>query len=104
MSLMSRLSEIMPKKSESLFAGKLRIKQYPIRHSADAFLGWLGDDLPKTREEVHASLWVFGEMLCGDMEKQVNHSMKLVEDVISKHVNPIYVIKKEKNETSITSY
>jgi hypothetical protein len=82
---MKRLAAIMPKKPEPPKDGKLamRIEMNPIRQSAEAFASWIDDDLPTNIEEIIAMLWVFGERLNGEMERRLNHVMKLQEDLLA---------------------
>ena len=85
--LMKRLAEIMPKKPEKPWKpwdGKsmMHIDLHPIRQSADAFTAWMNDDLPANREELHAMLWVFGEILYGEMERMLNVSNRLQSDLL----------------------
>ena len=80
--LMKRLAEIMPKKPEKPWEpwdGKsmMHIDLHPIRISADAFASWINDELPANDEELRAMLWVFGEILDGEMERQMNTLMRL---------------------------
>lgn len=83
--LLQRLKEIMPKKPEKPWNGKslMQFEHHPIRQSADAFTGWIGKDMPKTTEELNAVLWVFGEILSGDMEQRYNYAMKGWTDAIN---------------------
>jgi hypothetical protein len=82
--LMKRLAEIMPKKPVPPQDDKLmmRIEMHPIRQSAESFLSWLGDDLPADRNEMLATLWVFGEILNGEMERMLNVSNRLQSDLL----------------------
>jgi hypothetical protein len=77
--LMKRLAEIMPKKPETWnsVSSVMRVEMHPIRQSAESFLSWLGDDLPADRNEMLATLWVFGEILNGEMERILNESNRL---------------------------
>jgi hypothetical protein len=71
---MKRLAEIMPKKPEQPWDGKttMHIEMHFIRMSADAFASWINDELPANDEELRAMLWVFGEILNGEMERMLN--------------------------------
>ena len=82
--LMKRLAEIMPKKPEPPWDGKsmMHIDLHPIRMSADAFASWINDELPANDEELRAMLWVFGEILNGEMERMLNESNRLRGDLL----------------------
>lgn len=82
--LMKRLVEIMPKKPEQPWDGKslMHIEMHPIRQAADSFASWMNDDLPANKEELHAMLWVFGEILNGHMERILNDSRRLQDDLL----------------------
>ena len=62
----------------------MHIDLHPIRMSADAFASWINDELPANDEELRAMLWMFGEILNGEMERMLNSSnqlhMRLAED------------------------
>ena len=83
--LMKRLAEIMPKKPETWnsVSSVMRVEMHPIRQSAESFLSWLGDDLPADRNEMLATLWVFGEILNGEMERMLNVSNRLQSDLLN---------------------
>jgi hypothetical protein len=83
--LMKRLAEIMPKKPEPPQDEKLmmRIEMHPIRQSAESFTHWLDDQLPANKEEMTALLCVFGEILNGEMERMLNVSNRLREDLLA---------------------
>ena len=83
--LMKRLAEIMPKKPEPPQDEKLmmRIEMHPIRQSAESFTHWLDDQLPANKEEMTALLCVFGEILNGKMERMLNVSNRLREDLLA---------------------
>ena len=83
--LMKRLAEIMPKKPEppTNKLSMMNIETHPIRMAADSFSSWLGDDLPADREELRATLWVFGEILNGEMERMLNSSMRRTSDLLA---------------------
>jgi hypothetical protein len=74
--LMKRLEEIMPKKLKGdnwdAEPRMMTFQVHPIRHAADSFVSWMGDELPVNREELRAMLWVFGEILNGEMERMLN--------------------------------
>jgi|GEM_PF-6993295 hypothetical protein len=93
--LMKRLVEIMPKKPEQPWDGKslMHIEMHPIRQAADSFASWMNDDLPANKEELHAMLWVFGEILNGQMERMLNEKNRLMGDIISTHPFPGVVVK-----------
>jgi len=83
--LMKRLAEIMPKKPEPKWEPNklmLPIDYQPIRQSAEAFASWMGDELPANDEELRAMLWVFGEILNGQMERMLNDSHDRVMDLL----------------------
>lgn len=113
--LLQRLKEIMPKKPKKPWDGKslMQFEHHPIRQSADAFTGWIGKDMPKTTEELNAVLWVFGEILSGDMEKRYNYAMKGWTDAINLIPGPAWVFPadsvmpgmvKEANASDNSSY
>ena len=83
--LMKRLAEIMPKKPEPIVneLGMSRFEMRPIRQTAESFASWMHDDLPANREELWAMLWVFGEMLNGEMERMLNVSNRLQSDLLA---------------------
>ncbi len=86
--LMKKLGKIMPPKivhTQNLADNpmRMRIELHPIRQSADAFTNWLDDELPTNRDEVQALLWTFGEILCGQMEEQLNHAMRAHVDLLA---------------------
>jgi hypothetical protein len=93
--LMKRLAEIMPKKPVPPQNDKLmmRIEMHPIRQAADSFASWMNDDLPANKEELHAMLWVFGEILNGHMERMLNEKNRLMDDTMSTHPFPGVVVK-----------
>lgn len=92
-SLMQRLAEMMPKKATAMGTrpavgygsgtGVTPFEIHPIRMSADSFTHWLNGDLPKDESEMRAILWVFGEIICGDMEKRLNYTMKLQGELLN---------------------
>jgi len=85
--LMKRLAEIMPKEAADRAISSprsMRIEIHPIRQSAESFTHWLNDDLPANREELISMLWVFGEILYGDMERMLNESMRRQNDLPKK--------------------
>ena len=84
--LMKRLAEIMPKKPEPKWEPNklmLSIDYQPIRVAAESFASWMGDELPANREELRAMLWVFGEILNGEMERMLNVSNRLQSDLLA---------------------
>lgn len=83
--LMKRLAEIMPKKPEPPQWDSLpmRIELHSIRMAADSFASWINDDLPANSEELRAMLWVFGEILNGEMERMLNDSMRRQNDLLN---------------------
>ena len=96
--LMSKLEKLMPKKPEPTWTpgdGMFRIQCEPIRYHAEAFVHYLDKDLPVDGKELRDVLWVFGELLCGDMEKMVNVYMRHAEDLIALQTNPIYIVKEK---------
>ena len=58
------------------------IDLHPIRMSADAFASWINDELPANDEELRAMLWTFGEILNGEMERQMNSSHQRHMDLL----------------------
>ena len=95
--LMKRLAEIMPKEAIdpalTLNSMKsLRIHHRPIRQSAEAFASWMGDELPANYEELRAMLWVFGEILNGEMERMLNESNRLHGDLLRTMTIPTTVL------------
>lgn len=94
--LMARLKEIMPKKPEQPWDGKslMHIELHPIRQAADSFTHWLDGQMPDSDEEMRAMLWVFGEILNGEMERQLNGMMERVDELVgllptpAMHLNP----------------
>ena len=97
--LMLKLEKVMPKKPESTWktGGRMlyRVSYEPIRYSAESFVHYLDKDLPIDGKELRDVLWVFGELLCGDMEKMVNVYMRHAEDLIALQTNPIYIVKEK---------
>ncbi len=86
--LMKKLGKIMPPKiahTPYLADNSMRmsVEYHPIRQSAKAFTHWLDDELPTNRDEVQALLWTFGEILCGQMESQLNHAMRAQVDLLA---------------------
>ena len=106
--LMKRLAEIMPKKPEPKWdeLGIMRFEMHPIRQSAEAFASWMGDELPANDEELRAMLWVFGEILNGEMESMLNESNRLRDELLATlpikpqmiHLSEIGVVTKEQAE------
>ena len=82
--LMKRLAEIMPKKPETpkKATQMMHIEMHPIRQSAEAFAHWIGNELPANDEELRAMLWVFGEILNGEMERMLNYSNQRNVDLL----------------------
>ena len=82
--LMKRLAEIMPKKPERPKKANemMHFEMRPIRMAADSFTAWMGDELPANREELRAMLWVFGEILNGEMERMLNSSHQRHMDLL----------------------
>jgi len=83
--LMKRLAEIMPKRAADRATDAkfgMRVELHPIRMSADAFASWINDELPANDEELRAMLWVFGEILNGEMERMLNVSNRIQEDLL----------------------
>ena len=83
--LMKRLAEMMPKKPEPprKASDMMRIELHPIRMAAESFTSWMGDDLPANTEELRATLWVFGEILNGEMERMLNDSHHRMVDLLN---------------------
>ena len=83
--LMKRLAEIMPKKPEQpkKATQMMHIELHPIRMAADSFASWINDELPANDEELRAMLWVFGEILNGEMERMLNVSNRLQSDLLA---------------------
>jgi hypothetical protein len=85
--LMKRLAEIMPKKPEPKWEGAsiIPFRQDSIRRAADLFASWMGNErlFPANDEELLATLWVFGEMLNGEMERMLNVSNRLQSDLLA---------------------
>lgn len=83
--LMKKLAEIMPKSAAEKATDltfPMRIELHPIRQSADAFASWMGDELPTDRRELVSMLWVFGEILYGNMEGMLNESIRRQNDLL----------------------
>jgi hypothetical protein len=108
--LMKRLAEIMPKKPEPQYDPKQMMKPFemhPIRMAAESFASWMNDDLPANREELRAMLWVFGEILNGQMERMLNESMRRNSDLLATlpikptmiHLSEIGEVTREDMET-----
>lgn len=105
--LYQKLREAMPKdvlhppepKSSS---DRMRIQHHPIRSAAEQFAHSLRDTIPQDQEELQTTLWTFGELLFREMEKQLNYSMKLLNDVVALGVHPI-VFSKEATCPGATS-
>ena len=108
--LMKRLAEIMPKKPETpQFHNKLamHIELHPIRQAADSFASWMGDELPANDEELIAMLWVFGEILNGEMERMLNYYNQRNVDLLNTlpitpsmvHLSEIGEVTKEQMES-----
>jgi len=100
--LMKRLAEIMPKRPEQPWEpwdGKypIHIELHPIRQAADLFASWMGNEklLPSNNEELLATLWVFGEILNGEMERMLNVSNRLQSDFLATMPNPTTFLKME---------
>ena len=95
--LMAKLEKIMPKKPKEgpddpwMF----RVQYEPIRSSAEAFVHYLDSDLPTNEKELRDVLWVFGELLCGYMEKMLNQSFKIADDLATCTINPVRIMDKE---------
>jgi hypothetical protein len=103
--LMKRLAEIMPKEAADRAISSprsMRIEIHPIRQSAESFTHWLNDDLPANREELISMLWVFGEILNGEMERMLNESMRLQNDLLA--TQPIKSIIFEKLEAKAEAF
>lgn len=82
--LMEKLGAVMPRKEPPMNATNLMmIEHHPIRLHAEAFAHFIGDELPSDARELRAMLWVFGEMLCGDMEQRLNWAMRTTCDAIA---------------------
>ena len=82
--LMKRLKEIMPKKPDPPESKDWKMSPFqldPIRRHAETFTAWIGDDLPQDHRELAALLWVFGEIMNGDMERRLNHAFKTAESL-----------------------
>ncbi len=92
--LMKRLAEIMPKKPERPKKANemMHFEMRPIRMAADSFTAWMGDELPANREELRAMLWVFGEILNGEMERMLNESNRLHGDLLRTMTIPTTVL------------
>lgn len=85
--LMKKLADMMPPKvvrTPNPLEGIARIEYHPIRQSAEAFTHWLDGQLPADTGEMLALLWTFGELLCGQMEVQLNHAMRAQVDLLAK--------------------
>jgi hypothetical protein len=85
-SLMKRLAEIMPKSASDKATDPtlpMRIELHPIRQSAETFANWIEDDLPTDRRELISMLWVFGEILNGEMERMLNVRLRTQEDLLA---------------------
>ena len=95
--LLGRLAEIMPKKPEPAWTNleAMRIELHPIRQHADMFVSWLDGELPEDEVEMRAVLWVFGELLCGGMERMLNTNLKLQDDLAACTINPVRIMDKE---------
>jgi len=92
---MQRLADIMPKKTDKPWDGKsmMHIEMHPIRQSSEAFSLWLDNELPANKEEMIATLWVFGEILNGEMERMLNESNLLRGDLLRTTPFPINSIE-----------
>jgi hypothetical protein len=94
--LMKRLAEIMPKKPEPKLdgLGMIPFRAEPIRMAAESFASWVHDDLPANREELRAMLWVFGEILNGHMERMLNESNRLQNDLLATQPIKLTIVEK----------
>jgi hypothetical protein len=70
----------------------MHIEMHPIRQSAESFASWMGDELPANDEELRAMLWVFGEILNGEMERMLNESNRLHGDLLRTMTIPTTVL------------
>jgi hypothetical protein len=90
--LMDRLREVMPKRAleeaETDGLGMRQFRSRPIRMEADSFSGWLGDQLPKDKDELRAILWTFGEIISGHLEDRLNCHTKLTHDFLKSFISP----------------
>jgi hypothetical protein len=93
--LVRKLVEMMPHKTPSQPDNVMAaFESEPIRRAAEAFAHVIEYELPKDRTELIALLWVFGEILDGDMRKMVARSERLSNDLLSAYPSPSYLIKK----------
>jgi hypothetical protein len=104
--LMKRLAEIMPKKPEPQWEPNkmMRPPEYqPIRMAAESFASWMKDDLPANREELRALLWVFGEILNGEMERMLNESYRCHDDLLKVMPFTPQVVPQEREQDAIAT-
>jgi hypothetical protein len=92
--LMKALADVLPKQEPNKWTGPMRLtpfQQSPIRAHAEQFAAWM-PELPTDHEEMKAALWVFGERIAGDMEKRMNHALKIADEAINLQGSPSLVI------------
>src|SRR6185312_7106451 len=84
-----KLAELAPKRKETpaSLAHTIYFEQSPVRAHAASFAAFLRDT-PGDQREFTNALWVFGEMLCGDMEKRMNYAFSVAQDAINVAATP----------------
>jgi len=82
------------------FQESIRFQHYPIRRGAETFAHAVDYELPRNTEELRFLLWTFGEVMFREMERQVNESMKLVQDTMMMVVNPPLVVHRDSLKVS----
>lgn len=94
---MDKLRSLMPPKvlEESPDIPLMSLRALPairhIRRLADGFVGALNHEMPATQTELANTLWTFGELANGELERRLEHATKIAQDAIYAHPAPLTV-------------
>ena len=99
--LCEKLRKMAPKEPEPKHGdGMLRFDPKPILRAAESFAHVIDYGLPTDREELIALLWVFGEMLNGEMQRREKAMMSMVDDVVATSIRPLVIPAPESHKES----
>jgi hypothetical protein len=102
---MKRLAEIMPKSAAANATSvplSLKIELHPICQAAESFASYINDELPANSDELRAILWVFGEILNGEMERRLNYAIHAQNDLLNTLPLATNVVKLTEEKTDGT--
>jgi hypothetical protein len=94
--LKEKLIAIMPPEPPPISWGDQRmasIQANPVQRAAESFVGYLEGEMPQDARELRDVLFVFGKVLSGEVERQLNHMTNVAADALNLAKGPSFTSK-----------